>query len=89
MMLRFLFASGLWLLGIVSAAMAESLAERGDYPVNAIMAYGNCRSPRDASGQMIKAQPKQADLADIIAYPRQVPRCNGDLLKSAGSNPYP
>ncbi len=34
-------------------AKAETLAARGDYLVNTIMACGNCHSPRDAEGRMI------------------------------------
>jgi mono/diheme cytochrome c family protein len=44
----------MWLLGVFDAVSAESAAERGDYLVNTIMACGNCHSPRDANGQMIK-----------------------------------
>jgi len=53
-MFRFCVVCCVWLLGSVDAAMAESAAERGDYLVNTIMACGNCHSPRDANGQMIK-----------------------------------
>ena len=53
-MLRFCIACGWLLLGIFNAAMAESLAERGDYLVNTIMACGNCHSPRDANGRLIE-----------------------------------
>ncbi len=53
-MFRFCIVCCLWLLGLLDAAMAESAAERGDYLVNTIMACGNCHSPRDANGQMIK-----------------------------------
>ena len=53
-MFRFCVVCCVWLLGFVDAAMAESAAERGDYLVNTIMACGNCHSPRDANGQMIK-----------------------------------
>jgi mono/diheme cytochrome c family protein len=53
-MFRFCIVCCLWLLGVLDAAMAESAAERGDYLVNTIMACGNCHSPRDANGQMIK-----------------------------------
>ena len=53
-MLRFCVVCCVWLLGLVDAAMAESAAERGHYLVNTIMACGNCHSPRDANGQMIK-----------------------------------
>jgi hypothetical protein len=30
--------------------LAQSPAERGNYPVNTIMACGNCHTPRDADG---------------------------------------
>jgi mono/diheme cytochrome c family protein len=53
-MLRFCVVCCVWLLGLVDVAMAESAAERGHYLVNTIMACGNCHSPRDANGQMIK-----------------------------------
>jgi len=53
-MLRFCVVCCVWLLGFVDVAMAESAAERGDYLVNTIMACGNCHSPRDANGQLIK-----------------------------------
>src|ERR1700761_7322642 len=44
----------LLLSGFFDAAMAESAMERGDYLVNAILACGNCHSPRDANGELIK-----------------------------------
>src|SRR6201992_3510492 len=44
----------LLLSGSVGAAMAETPVERGDYLVNAILACGNCHSPRDANGELIK-----------------------------------
>jgi hypothetical protein len=53
-MFRFCVVCCLWLLGSLDTAMAESAAQRGDYLVNTIMACGNCHSPRDASGQLIK-----------------------------------
>jgi mono/diheme cytochrome c family protein len=53
-MFRFCIVGCLWLSGVFDTAMAESSAARGDYLVNTIMACGNCHSPRDASGQMIK-----------------------------------
>ena len=53
-MFRFCIVCCVWLLGVVDAAMAQSAAERGNYLVNTIMACGNCHSPRDANGQMIK-----------------------------------
>lgn len=53
-MFRFCVACGVWLFVFVDAAMAESAAERGGYLVNTIMACGNCHSPRDANGQIIK-----------------------------------
>jgi mono/diheme cytochrome c family protein len=52
-MFRFCIVCSLWLLGVFDAAKAESLAERGNYLVNTIMACGNCHSPREANGQLI------------------------------------
>ena len=40
--------------GSVGAATADPAIERGDYLVNAILACGNCHSPRDANGEIIK-----------------------------------
>ena len=53
-MFRFCMVFFLWLVGTLDAATAESAAERGNYLVNTIMACGNCHSPRDESGQLIK-----------------------------------
>src|SRR6202142_1435578 len=44
----------LLLCGSVGAATADPSIERGDYLVNAILACGNCHSPRDANGEIIK-----------------------------------
>jgi Cytochrome c len=44
----------LLLSGFFNAAKAESAVERGDYLVNTILACGNCHSPHDASGAIIK-----------------------------------
>src|SRR5271155_4126027 len=44
----------LLLSGSVGAATADPAIERGDYLVNAILACGNCHSPRDANGEIIK-----------------------------------
>jgi mono/diheme cytochrome c family protein len=52
-MFRIAMACGALLLAAAGGASAESLAERGSYLVNAIMACGNCHSPRDAEGHMI------------------------------------
>jgi mono/diheme cytochrome c family protein len=40
--------------GIFDVAMADSAIERGGYLVNTILACGNCHTPRDASGELIK-----------------------------------
>ncbi|MGA2058016.1 MAG: hypothetical protein ABSG88_22270 [Bradyrhizobium sp.] len=40
--------------GSIDAAMADSALERGDYLVNTILACGNCHTPRDANGAIIK-----------------------------------
>jgi mono/diheme cytochrome c family protein len=44
----------LLLFGFFNAAMAESAISRGDYLVNTILACGNCHTPRDANGELIK-----------------------------------
>lgn len=44
----------LLLSGYFDAAMADSAIERGDYLVNTILACGNCHTPRDADGALIK-----------------------------------
>jgi len=44
----------LLLCGSAGAATADPAIERGDYLVNAILACGNCHSPRDANGEIIK-----------------------------------
>ena len=53
-MFRIGIVFGLWLLGGSERATAQALAERGAYLVNTIMACGNCHSPRDADGKLIK-----------------------------------
>jgi mono/diheme cytochrome c family protein len=53
-MFRFHLACCLWLCAVATTAWAESPTERGEYLVNTIMACGNCHSPRDANGQLIK-----------------------------------
>ncbi len=44
----------LLLSGFFDTAMAETALERGDYLVNTILACGNCHTPRDAKGEVIK-----------------------------------
>ena len=55
-MYRIAIVSSVLLFAAVSAATAESPAERGRYLVNTIMACGNCHTPRDADGQSIAAK---------------------------------
>jgi mono/diheme cytochrome c family protein len=45
--------ASLLLLAAFRGAAAESLAERGAYLVNTIMACGNCHTPRDAHGKPV------------------------------------
>jgi mono/diheme cytochrome c family protein len=46
-----------WLLSwCFDAAMADPAVERGDYLVNTILACGNCHTPRDDKGELIKDQ---------------------------------
>jgi mono/diheme cytochrome c family protein len=42
------------LSGFFDAAMADSALERGDYLVNTILACGNCHTPRNANGAIVK-----------------------------------
>src|ERR1700723_1490417 len=44
----------LLLSGSIETAIADPAVERGDYLVNTILACGNCHSPRDANGEIIK-----------------------------------
>ena len=44
----------LLLSGSIDTAIADPAVERGDYLVNSILACGNCHSPRDANGEIIK-----------------------------------
>ena len=44
----------LFLSGFCDAAIADSPLQRGDYLVNTILACGNCHTPRDAKGDLIK-----------------------------------
>ena len=44
----------LLLSGLFDPALAEPPVERGDYLVNTILACGNCHTPRDANGVLIK-----------------------------------
>jgi len=52
-MFRIAIVCAVLLFAAVSAAAAESPAERGRYLVNTIMACGNCHTPRDADGRPI------------------------------------
>ena len=44
----------LLLSGSIDTAIADPAVERGNYLVNSILACGNCHSPRDANGEIIK-----------------------------------
>jgi hypothetical protein len=44
----------LLLSGFFDAAMADPAIERGDFLVNTILACGNCHTPREADGVLIK-----------------------------------
>jgi len=41
------------LLATTATVLAQTPAERGQYLVNSILAYGNCHTPKTASGQPI------------------------------------
>ena len=85
-MFRFCIVCCLWLLGAFDAAMAESAAERGDYLVNTIMACGNCHSPRDANGQMIKEKAFSGGLTfNMPAFIATAPNITPDRETGIGS----
>jgi len=56
------------LFAALEPACARSPVERGSFPVNSIMACGSYHTPRD------REPVAPPGLADIIAYPRTVPR---------------
>ena len=67
------------------AAMAETLAARGDYLVNTIMACGNCHSPRDAEGRMIPDKAFSGGLTfDTPAFVATAPNITPDAETGIG-----
>jgi mono/diheme cytochrome c family protein len=66
--------------------MAESAAERGNYLVNTIMACGNCHSPRDADGQLIKERAFSGGLTfNTPAFMATAPNITPDRDTGIGS----
>jgi len=49
-MTRYLIACMAALIGAISSAAAQTLVERGDYLVNAVMACDGCHTPRGKGG---------------------------------------
>ncbi|MGB9116346.1 c-type cytochrome [Bradyrhizobium sp.] len=85
-MFRFCAACCLWLFGVFDAAKAEPAAERGAYLVNTIMACGNCHSPRDANGQMIKDKAFSGGLTfNTPAFVATAPNITPDRETGIGS----
>jgi hypothetical protein len=85
-MFRFYIVFCLWLLGVCDAARGESLAERGGYLVNTIMACGNCHSPRDANGQLVKEREFSGGLAfNTPAFTATAPNITPDRETGIGS----
>jgi mono/diheme cytochrome c family protein len=85
-MFRFYIVFCLWLLGVCDAARGESLTERGGYLVNTIMACGNCHSPRDANGQLIKEREFSGGLAfNTPAFTAIAPNITPDGETGIGS----
>jgi mono/diheme cytochrome c family protein len=85
-MFRNCIACCVFLLGIVGGAKAETAVERGDYLVNTIMACGNCHSPRDASGQMIKEKAFSGGLTfSTPAFIATAPNITPDIETGIGS----
>jgi len=84
-MFRFYIVLCLGVLGVCDAARAESLAERGGYLVNTIMACGNCHSPRDANGQLIKERVFSGGLAfNTPAFTATAPNITPDRETGIG-----
>jgi mono/diheme cytochrome c family protein len=95
-MFRICIMCCVWLLGafnaaflnsaIVSSALAETPAQRGDYLVNTIMACGNCHSPRDATGKMIADKAFSGGLTfDTPAFVATAPNITPDKETGIGS----
>jgi len=85
-MFRFCIVCCLWLFGVFDAAMAESSVERGAYLVNTIMACGNCHSPRDTNGQMIKDKAFSGGLTfNTPAFIATAPNITSDRETGIGS----
>jgi len=84
-MLRIAIACCVVLLAAVHGATAETLAARGDYLVNTIMACGNCHSPRDAEGRMIPDKAFSGGLTfDTPAFVATAPNITPDAETGIG-----
>ncbi len=92
-MFRICIVGCVWLLGVsngasafLSAALAETPAQRGDYLVNTIMACGNCHSPRDASGKTIADKAFSGGLTfNTPAFVATAPNITPDVETGIGS----
>ena len=92
-MFRICIVGGIWLLSgamcngaFLSAALAETPAQRGDYLVNTIMACGNCHSPRDANGETIAEKAFSGGLTfDTPAFVATAPNITPDVETGIGS----
>ena len=74
------------LFAAVSAATAESPAERGLYLVNTIMACGNCHTPRDADGRPIADKELSGGLTFTTpAFVATAPNITPDVETGIGS----
>ena len=84
-MFRIFITCGL-LLAASSRAMAETAVERGNYLVNAIMACGNCHTPRDAEGKVIAEKPLSGGRTFMTpAFIATAPNITPDVETGIGS----
>jgi mono/diheme cytochrome c family protein len=84
-MFRIAIACCVVLLAAAHGAKAETLAARGDYLVNTIMACGNCHSPRDAEGRMIPDKAFSGGLTfDTPAFVATAPNITPDAETGIG-----
>jgi mono/diheme cytochrome c family protein len=86
MMLRLVMFAATALVAAASAAAAETLVERGDYLVNAVMACDGCHTPRTAAGfVMEKRFSGGSQVWDEAAYTVRGPNITPDRETGIGS----
>jgi hypothetical protein len=85
-MLRLVTIAATALVAAASAATAETLVERGDYLVNAVMACDGCHTPRTAAGfVMEKRFSGGSQVWDEAAYTVRGPNITPDRETGIGT----